>query len=67
MNTQTAKLIKLLNEIKTSDQEDLPDIVRLLRTQYNLRKALPVVHGVLGNKYDSLLFNPSSVGSNRAV
>ena len=67
MNTQTAKLIKLLNEIKTSDQEDIPDIVEILRGQYNLRKALPVVHGVLGNKYDSLLFNPSSVGSNRAV
>lgn len=62
MNTQTAKLIHLLAELKSADEEEAHEIIRLLQRQYNIRKALPFVHGVLGTKYDSLLVYPSHLG-----
>lgn len=62
MNTQTTKLIALLTELKSADEEEVHEIIRLLQRQYNLKKALPIVHGVLGIKYDSLLVYPSHLG-----
>lgn len=62
MNTQTAKLIALLTELKSADNEEAHEIIRLLQRQYNLKKALPVIHGVLGSKYDSILVNPRCLG-----
>lgn len=62
MNTQTAKLIAMLTELKSADQEEIPELIRLIQRQYNIRKALPVIHGVLGSKYDSLLVYPSHLG-----
>ena len=62
MNTQTKKLIHLLTELKSADNEEAHEIIRLLQRQYNIRKALPIVHGVLGDRYDSLLVYPSHLG-----
>lgn len=62
MNTQTAKLIAMLTELKSADIEEAHEIIRLLQRQYNLKKALPVIHGVLGSKYDSILVNPRCLG-----
>ena len=62
MNTQTAKLIHLLTELKSADEEEVFEIVRLIQRQYNLKKALPFIHGALGSKYDSLLMYPSHLG-----
>lgn len=62
MNTQTAKLIHLLTELKSADNEEEEEILRILQRQYNLKKALPVIHGVLGSKYDSILVNPRCLG-----
>ncbi len=62
MNTQTKKLINMLNELKSADEEEAHEIIRLLQRQYNIRKALPVIHGVLGSKYDSVLVNPRCLG-----
>lgn len=62
MNTQTTKLIALLNELKSADEAEVFEIVRLIQRQYNLKKALPFVHGVLGTKYDSVLVNPRCLG-----
>ena len=64
MNTQTAKLIALLTELKSADQEETPELIRLLQRQYNLKKALPIVHGVLGDRYDSLLMSHRYLGGN---
>ncbi len=62
MNTQTAKLVAMLTELKSADQEEIPELIRLIQRQYNIQKALPVIHGVLGSKYDNILVNPRCLG-----